>query len=144
MSCRTPRALCTADAAAKAAATILVAADLAAAVRAAQAGAGAAALMIKPRVAITAGDPAGIGPEIAVRAAADPRVTALCEPIVYGPPQGETFAPGVLSAAAGRAAFDAIVRAVGDAQRREVHAVATAPVNKAAFRLAGLPWAGHT
>jgi 4-hydroxythreonine-4-phosphate dehydrogenase len=100
--------------------------------------------MIKPRVAITAGDPAGIGPEIAARAAADPRVRDVCEPIVYGAPAGETFAPGVLSAAAGRAAFDAIVRAVGDAQRREVHAVATAPVNKEAFRLAGLPWAGHT
>jgi 4-hydroxythreonine-4-phosphate dehydrogenase len=37
-----------------------------------------------------------------------------------------------------------IVRAVGDARRGEVDAIATAPVNKEAFRLAGLPWAGHT
>ena len=43
---------------------------------------------VKPRVAITVGDPAGIGPEIAARAAADPRVLAVCEPVVYGPPAG--------------------------------------------------------
>ena len=61
---------------------------------------------MKPRVAITEGDPAGIGPEIARRAAADPRVLAVCEPVLYGAGDGERFAPGVLSAAAGRAAYD--------------------------------------
>ncbi|MCC7418278.1 MAG: 4-hydroxythreonine-4-phosphate dehydrogenase PdxA [Acidobacteria bacterium] len=100
--------------------------------------------MSRPRVAITAGDPAGIGPEIAARAAEDSRVLASCEPIVYGPPAGDAFTPGRLSAAAGRAAYDAIVRAVEDAQARRIDAVATAPVNKEAFRLAGLPWTGHT
>jgi 4-hydroxythreonine-4-phosphate dehydrogenase len=100
--------------------------------------------MILPRIAITAGDPAGIGPEVAAKAAADPRVRAVCEPIVYGPPSSERFAPGILSAAAGRAAYDTLVRAVGDAQRGAVQAIATAPVNKEAFRLAGLPWSGHT
>jgi len=99
---------------------------------------------MKPRIAITAGDPAGIGPEIARKAADDPRVRHACEVVIYGPPEGATFAPGVLSAEAGRAAYDAIVRAVADAQRGEVAAVATAPVNKEAFRLAGLPWSGHT
>src|SRR5438093_11580430 len=97
-----------------------------------------------PRVAITAGDPAGIGPEIAAKAAADRRVRAVCEPVMYWPPAGMTFAPGVLSAEAGRAAYDVIVRAVEDARRGTVGAVATAPINKEAFRLAGLPWAGHT
>ena len=99
---------------------------------------------MKPRIAITAGDPAGIGPEIASRAAQDARVRDVCEPIVYGPPPGATFPPGVLSAAAGRAAYDTIVRAVDDARSGEVAAIATAPINKAAFRLAGLPWSGHT
>ena len=99
---------------------------------------------MKPRIAITSGDPAGIGPEVAARAAADARVLEACEPIVYGPANGATFAPGVLSAGAGRAAYDIIVRAVEDAQRGVVDAVATAPVNKEAFRLAGLPWSGHT
>jgi 4-hydroxythreonine-4-phosphate dehydrogenase len=99
--------------------------------------------MSKPRVAITMGDPAGIGPEVAARAAADPRVLDACEPRLYGP-EASRFPPGVLSAGAGRAAFDAIVRAVDDARRGDVDAMATAPVNKEAFRLAGLPWAGHT
>jgi len=99
---------------------------------------------MKPRVAITVGDPAGIGPEVAAKASSDPRVLAACEPMLYGPPQGSTFAPGVLSAAAGRAAYEIIVRAVADAKHGDVQAMATAPVNKEAFRLAGLPWSGHT
>ena len=99
---------------------------------------------MKPRVAITSGDPAGIGPEVAAKAAADARVLEVCEPLVYGPPPGAAFVPGVLSADAGRAAYDVIVRAVDDAQRGVVQAIATAPVNKEAFRLAGLPWSGHT
>jgi 4-hydroxythreonine-4-phosphate dehydrogenase len=100
--------------------------------------------MKKPRVAITTGDPAGIGPEIAARAAADSAVLDICDPVIYAPPAGETFRSGALAAEAGRAAYDLIVRAVNDARRGEVDAVATAPVNKEAFRLAGLPWAGHT
>jgi 4-hydroxythreonine-4-phosphate dehydrogenase len=99
---------------------------------------------MKPRVAITVGDPSGIGPEVAAKAAADPRVIGVCEPVVYGPPNGSTFTPGVLSGEAGRAAYDIIVRAVSDAMAGVVQAVATAPVNKEAFRLAGLTWAGHT
>ena len=99
---------------------------------------------MKPRVAITVGDPSGIGPEVAAKAAADPRVLQICEPVVYGPPNGSTFAPGVLSGEAGRAAHDVIVRAVSHAMDGTVQAVATAPINKEAFRLAGLKWAGHT
>jgi 4-hydroxythreonine-4-phosphate dehydrogenase len=98
-----------------------------------------------PRIAITEGDPAGIGPEIARRAAADPRVLAVCEPVLYsGARDGESFAPGVLAAEAGRAAYEAVVRAAADAQRGDVSAIATAPINKEALRLAGLPWNGHT
>jgi 4-hydroxythreonine-4-phosphate dehydrogenase len=100
--------------------------------------------MSLPRVAITVGDPAGIGPEIAARAAADDRVRSVCEPIVYSPPSGQHYAVGKVSAAAGRAAYDVIVSAVGDALSGRVDAVATAPVSKEAFALAGLPWKGHT
>jgi 4-hydroxythreonine-4-phosphate dehydrogenase len=99
---------------------------------------------MKPRIAITEGDPAGIGPEIARRAAADPRVTDVCQPVLYGAPAEDRFVPGVLSAEAGRAAYDAVVRATADAMRGAVAAVATAPLNKEALRLAGLPWNGHT
>ena len=99
---------------------------------------------MKPRVAITCGDPAGIGPEIAQKAANDPRVRAVCEPIVYGPPARARFTPGELSGEAGRAAYDTLCEAVKDAQSGVVAAVATAPVNKLAFARAGLPWKGHT
>ncbi len=97
-----------------------------------------------PRIAITAGDPAGIGPEIARKAAADPRVTAVCEPVIVEPPDAAAFRPGELSAAAGRAAHDAILRAVSAARAGDVAGIATAPVSKEAFALAGLPWKGHT
>ena len=100
--------------------------------------------MRKPRVAITAGDPSGIGPEVAAAAAADAAVREVCEPVVYGPPPGRSFRPGILSAEAGLAAYDAIVRAVNDVQHDTVDAIATAPINKEAFRLAGLSWTGHT
>jgi 4-hydroxythreonine-4-phosphate dehydrogenase len=100
--------------------------------------------MMTPRVAITAGDPAGIGPEIAAAAAADPRVRAVCEPVVFDDPGGRRCPVGVVSAEAGQAAYDTIVRAVAAAQAREVDAIATAPINKEALALAGLPWRGHT
>jgi 4-hydroxythreonine-4-phosphate dehydrogenase len=97
-----------------------------------------------PRIAITCGDPAGIGPEIAAKAAADPRVRDVCDPVLYGPTSLDGIMAGHLSAAAGRAAYDAIVDAVGAAMAGRVDAVATAPINKEAFALAGLPWHGHT
>ena len=98
--------------------------------------------MSLPRIGITAGDPAGIGPEIARKAIADPRVCSVCEPLFYG--SGQTFVPGVLSAGAGRAAYETIVRAVRDAQSGGIDGIATAPINKEALALAGLPWRGHT
>jgi 4-hydroxythreonine-4-phosphate dehydrogenase len=100
--------------------------------------------MSLPRIAITVGDPAGIGPEIAALASADERVRAVCEPVIYGPPAGRTYAMGQVSAEAGRAAYDAVVAAVRDALAGDVEALATAPVSKEAFALAGLPWKGHT
>ena len=93
------------------------------------------------------GDPAGIGPEIALAAVADRRVTAVCEPVLYGPltaAERARFRPGRLSAAAGRAALDAIEGAVADALAGRIDAIATAPINKEALALAGSAWRGHT
>lgn len=39
---------------------------------------------VRPLIGITMGDPAGIGPEITLRAIADPMVCSLCVPVVYG------------------------------------------------------------
>ena len=104
-------------------------------------------MSVKPRVAITAGDPAGIGPEIAVMAAEHPDIRSLCHPVIYGPSNVHQLAPfvrGRVSAEAGRAAYDAVVQAVEDARAGRVSAIATAPISKAAFAAAGLPWKGHT
>lgn len=101
----------------------------------------------RPAIAVTVGDPSGIGPEIAVKASRDPRVLAACHPVIYGPQTDEDLAPyppGVVSAPSGRRAYDEILRAVEDARAGRVHAIATAPINKAAFAAAGLPWRGHT
>lgn len=103
--------------------------------------------MSGPRIGITVGDPAGIGPEIARKAAEDPAVRSVCEPVLYGPSSPSelrTFESGRVSAAGARAAHDAIVRAVADAQAERIAAVATAPINKEGFAAAGLPWRGHT
>jgi 4-hydroxythreonine-4-phosphate dehydrogenase len=99
--------------------------------------------MFRPRIAITVGDPAGIGPEIAAKAAADSRVTDICEPELFAPPHA-AYRMGEVSAAAGRASYDTIVRAVEAALRGDVDAVATAPISKTALAQAGLPWKGHT
>jgi 4-hydroxythreonine-4-phosphate dehydrogenase len=78
------------------------------------------------------------------KAMREPAVLAVCEPVRYGPSPDDDFAPGVLSRDAGLAAYDALVRAVEDAMAGRVDAVATAPVNKEAWAMAGLPWRGHT
>jgi 4-hydroxythreonine-4-phosphate dehydrogenase len=100
-----------------------------------------------PAIAITVGDPSGIGPEIALAAAADPRVTAVCRPIVYGPTSAADlarFPAGTINADAGRASYDLVVQATEDALRGRVAALVTAPINKGAWAAAGLPWKGHT
>src|SRR5258708_39955558 len=40
--------------------------------------------MKKPIIGITMGDPAGIGPEIAIKALLSEKVTAICRPIIVG------------------------------------------------------------
>jgi 4-hydroxythreonine-4-phosphate dehydrogenase len=63
---------------------------------------------------------------------------------VYGVPDADAIPVGRVSAVAGRAAYDAIVRAVEDARQQRIAAIATAPINKEAFAAAGIPWRGHT
>ncbi len=73
-------------------------------------------------------------------------MTSVCRPVLYGPQTVDAleFQPGQVNRASGQAAYDAIVRATEDALAGRVDAVATAPINKAAFAAAGLPWKGHT
>ena len=102
---------------------------------------------VRPKVGVTVGDPAGIGPEIARKAAANDALSALCDIVLYGPATEEQvgrYERGRVSAEAGRAAYDAVVAATRDAQAGIINAIATAPINKEAFAAAGLPWRGHT
>jgi len=43
--------------------------------------------LVRPRVGITMGDPAGIGPEVVLKAVAEPEVTACCRPVIIGDAQ---------------------------------------------------------
>ena len=100
-----------------------------------------------PTIAITCGDPSGIGPEIAVKATHDPRVISACHPKLYGPHTPadlKKFSIGTVSKASGEAAYGAIVAATKDALSEDVAAIVTCPINKTAFAEAGYPWRGHT
>lgn len=100
-----------------------------------------------PRIAITVGDPSGIGPEIAVKSSLDPRVREVAEIVVYGPSTDEAlkaFKTGEVTAESGRVAYETILQAVEDVQAERLDALVTGPINKAAFAAAGLPWKGHT
>jgi 4-hydroxythreonine-4-phosphate dehydrogenase len=109
-----------------------------------------------PRIALTLGDPRGIGPEITARVLARAELWHDAEPVVVGPRGALVFAaplsfveigewhPGAGAAEAGRLAGLAVEAAVGLALRGEVDAVVTAPIDKAAFRAGGWSHPGHT
>lgn len=129
--------------------------------------------MALPIIGITIGDPAGIGPEIVVRAVADPAVRESVRSAVIGDAwvlqRAMTstgvrvdFAPGgpvtlldvanvdhrlqwgKIQATAGGAAGQFIERAVEEALAGRIDALATAPINKEALWRAGYRHLGHT
>jgi len=141
---------------------------------------------VRPLLAITMGDPAGVGPEIVVKAlSGHPEVFDRCRPVVIGdsrileraaqftglhrltiehlhdPAHGryaagtlpvidlnnaspEDCPVGKISNAAGKAAVEYVFKACDLALAKQVDAVVTAPLNKAAMNLAGFHYAGHT
>jgi 4-hydroxythreonine-4-phosphate dehydrogenase len=106
----------------------------------------------RPRLAVTLGDPRGIGPEVVARALADPRVAGACDPVVIGPAGTEarvdlavgTWTRSAHRAEAGRLAGQAIERAVALAIGGEADAIVTAPIDKAALLEGGYDYPGHT
>jgi 4-hydroxythreonine-4-phosphate dehydrogenase len=113
----------------------------------------------RPRLAVTLGDPRGIGPEVVARALGQAPLGA--DVVLVGPdnqlqgiparsrlgvgpwePGGEERDGG--AAAAGALAVRAIERAVWLARAREVDAIVTAPVEKRALHLAGARYPGVT
>lgn len=120
---------------------------------------------MRPPIAISMGDPCGIGPEIVVRALAEPALAEDC--IVFGdpgvlqataawlqlplPPRIEAVTRmrplprlGEPDAAAGDAAYRYIVAAAHSARDGAARALVTAPISKAALQAAGHRWPGHT
>jgi len=138
----------------------------------------------RPVIAITTGDPAGVGPEVTVKALTHAQIWDICRPIVVGdagvlgqaakqldasiglhpiaraqeaafdPAMPDvldmrnvdlaTLTPGQVSAECGRASVAYIQKAVRLVQDGAAHAIATGPINKAALKLAGVPYIGHT
>jgi len=107
-----------------------------------------------PRVAITLGDPRGIGPEVTLKAVQHGD-RSEAEIILVGPEglpglSGYRLEPvgswcGEEDAAeAGRLSYRAIERAVELVGEGRVDAIVTAPINKAALAAAGYGWPGHT
>jgi 4-phospho-D-threonate 3-dehydrogenase / 4-phospho-D-erythronate 3-dehydrogenase len=136
-------------------------------------------------IAVTMGDPAGVGPELCVRLLAESAVDGDSVPMIVGDarilsavaekiqiplrvpvisqsewdagscPVGPSvldlanvdmirFQPGVVSAAAGRAAFEAVAIAIDLAMAKTVAAIVTAPINKESLSVAGIAYPGHT
>jgi 4-hydroxythreonine-4-phosphate dehydrogenase len=125
--------------------------------------------MSKPRIAVTMGDPAGIGPEICLRLLANSEIKDICTPLVFGDVsvlervsqklalpfdprdvrdlnllEGETIVPGALDARCGEAAYRYVLAAIDAGLAGDVDAIATAPLNKEAMHAAGHKYPGHT
>lgn len=116
------------------------------------------------KLAVTMGDPAGVGPELCLelgryvdevvlfghreileKAASAvgkkvPQDLVIIEPDLPAP----DFEPGTVSAATGRAAYEYLMGGIHAALSGELAGVVTCPINKAALNAAGLNYPGHT
>lgn len=138
--------------------------------------------MVKPRLLITMGDVAGIGPEIIARSW--PQLSLMADPVVVGDAawmqraltevgshgkvqRVESLADarpsddsvtclqatsvrlgdvqvGRVSAAAGRASYEFLCRAIDETLAGQAHGIVTAPLHKEGLHAAGVKHPGHT
>ncbi len=121
------------------------------------------------RVAITIGDPAGIGPEISIKTLESADLGEVDVKLIGGMdvltrcamtlglglpdrshvvdvpvPGAEQVEPGTVTAAGGRASVAYIERACELAKAGQIDAIVTAPINKESLRVAQCPHIGHT
>ena len=104
------------------------------------------------RIAVTLGDPRGIGPEVVARALDDESLRGAAAFTIVGPsgtnrrPDVETgtWVPDGDMALAGQLAGNAIERAVALARSGEVDGLVTAPIDKSALLAGGYDYPGHT
>jgi 4-hydroxythreonine-4-phosphate dehydrogenase len=97
---------------------------------------------MRPRIGITLGDCAGIGPEIVDLALKSGRIPDSADYVVIG--RRPNCKPGERNIEISRAAAAALEEAVTLARRRELDAIVTGPVNKARMYEAGFKFAGQT
>ena len=121
-----------------------------------------------PRIAITVGDVAGVGPELSLRCVAFHQIADRCQPVLYGPGtvlakladilrlpcdcpiedvgvvDADRVRPGITTAETGQASFDAVERAIADALAGRVDAIVTGPIQKESWQAAGIHFPGHT
>ncbi|MBA3313315.1 MAG: 4-hydroxythreonine-4-phosphate dehydrogenase PdxA [Planctomycetota bacterium] len=76
--------------------------------------------MDKPRIAITLGDVAGIGPEVAVRAVVTPVVREICRPCIVGDPVIVSRAVEVTGAALNVITCSSLVEAVAVSSKADI------------------------
>lgn len=126
--------------------------------------------MAKPNIAVTMGDPVGVGPEIILKALQSKKVLSICEPLVIGDegllnsladklkikrlsPDSIVNAseldvrklkPGKPNKESGAAMITYIEEAVYMAAVGDIDAIVTAPISKEAAKLAGFKFPGHT
>lgn len=123
------------------------------------------------KVAITLGDPAGIGPEVVLKAISKKEISTLCKPIIIGDIavieeainklslnidikdielinidfiKDRYFQKNKPNAQCGMASVRYIKKAVELALNKMVDAIVTAPISKESWKLAGFIWPGHT
>lgn len=128
--------------------------------------------MSSPHLALTLGDPAGIGPEIVLKALADPKTTQHCQVTVVGtrsllettyqqlhqktsllnPDQitvrevsvEEAIQTGEGNAASGAASFAYLKTAIKDTLQGKFDGIVTSPIAKSCWKLAGYHYPGQT
>ena len=120
----------------------------------------------RPALGITIGDPAGIGPEVALKALALRRLRRRVEIFLFGdqpvlkrtgvpiPDEINVIPAGVIESASfpkgkidplsGKASYAYLLRATSFLKEGRINGLVTAPVSKEAINLAGVPFTGHT
>lgn len=111
----------------------------------------------KPRLLITMGDVAGIGPEIVVKAWH--RLSGCCQAVVVGDPKRlpndiscvnpstvdlSRVESGRVSAEGGQAAYDWLIYAINESLAGRADGIVTCPLNKEGLHAAGIKHPGHT
>lgn len=126
-------------------------------------------MLKKPMIGVPLGDPAGIGPEIAIKAALSDEVRTVADIKLIGSeavfnhakkhfnlnidnldlfivPESsmDEFEFGKIQGICGKAAYDFIKQAAKLAMVGRIDAIATTPINKESLRAAGIQTIGHT